>query len=142
MRVAQGLKAAAEYVLWIRDQRHQGRSRTEGMCFSVIAVGALTPQRVGLEGVYHNLMWVATGERLTKETFQRYRKQGGLVIVFNNTEDMIDLILRDPLPMIAPMASAMKPAIATRARPERIRGFWVSTCANATSCRSMKPSAK
>jgi N-acyl-D-aspartate/D-glutamate deacylase len=50
---------------------------------------------------YHNLMWVATGERLTKETFQRYRKQGGLVILFNNTEDMIDLILRNPLPMIA-----------------------------------------
>jgi N-acyl-D-aspartate/D-glutamate deacylase len=53
------------------------------------------------EGDYHDLMWVATGERLTKETFQRYRKQGGLVILFNNTEDMIDLILRDPLPMIA-----------------------------------------
>jgi N-acyl-D-aspartate/D-glutamate deacylase len=53
------------------------------------------------EGDYHNLMWVATGERLTKETFQRYRKQGGLVILFNNTEEMIDLILRNPLPMIA-----------------------------------------
>jgi N-acyl-D-aspartate/D-glutamate deacylase len=35
------------------------------------------------------------------DNFQRYRKQGGLVILFNNTEDMIDLILRDPLPMIA-----------------------------------------
>jgi N-acyl-D-aspartate/D-glutamate deacylase len=53
------------------------------------------------EADYHNLMWVATGERLTKESFERYRKQGGLVILFNNTEDMIDLILRDPLPMIA-----------------------------------------
>ncbi len=53
------------------------------------------------EADYHNLMWVATGERLTKESFQRYRKQGGLVILFNNKEEMIDLILRDPLPMIA-----------------------------------------
>jgi N-acyl-D-aspartate/D-glutamate deacylase len=53
------------------------------------------------EADYHNLMWVATGERLTKESFQRYRKQGGLVILFNNTEDMIDRVLRDPLPMIA-----------------------------------------
>ncbi|MCU1261041.1 MAG: dihydroorotase [Bryobacterales bacterium] len=53
------------------------------------------------EADYHNIMWVATGERLTKESFQRYRKQGGLAIIFNNTEDMIDLILRDPLPMIA-----------------------------------------
>jgi N-acyl-D-aspartate/D-glutamate deacylase len=53
------------------------------------------------EADYHNLMWVATGERLTKESFQRYRKQGGLVILFNNTEEMIDRVLRDPLPMIA-----------------------------------------
>lgn len=53
------------------------------------------------EADYHNLMWVATGERLTKESFQRYRKQGGLVILFNNTEDMIELVLQDPLPMIA-----------------------------------------
>jgi N-acyl-D-aspartate/D-glutamate deacylase len=53
------------------------------------------------EADYHDLMWVATGERLTKESFQRYRKQGGLVILFNNTEEMIDLILRDPQPMIA-----------------------------------------
>lgn len=53
------------------------------------------------EADYHDLMWVATGERLTKESFQRYRKQGGLVILFNNTEEMIDLVLRDPLPMIA-----------------------------------------
>jgi N-acyl-D-aspartate/D-glutamate deacylase len=50
---------------------------------------------------YQNLMWVATGERLTKGTFRRYRKQGGLVILFNNTEEMIDRVLRDPLPMIA-----------------------------------------
>jgi len=53
------------------------------------------------EADYHALMWVATGERLTKASFERYRKQGGLVILFNNTEEMIDLILRDPLPMIA-----------------------------------------
>ncbi len=50
---------------------------------------------------YRNIMWVATGERLTKESFQRYRKAGGNAILFNNTEDMIELILRNPLPMIA-----------------------------------------
>ena len=50
---------------------------------------------------YRNIMWVATGERLTKASFQRYRKTGGNAILFNNTEDMIDLILRNPLPMIA-----------------------------------------
>jgi N-acyl-D-aspartate/D-glutamate deacylase len=53
------------------------------------------------EADYRNLMWVATGERMTKESFERYRKTGGNAILFNNTEDMIDLILRNPLPMIA-----------------------------------------
>ena len=53
------------------------------------------------EADYHNLQWVATGERLTKESFDRYRKQGGLVIQFSNTEAMLEAILRDPLAMIA-----------------------------------------
>jgi N-acyl-D-aspartate/D-glutamate deacylase len=53
------------------------------------------------EADYRNIMWVATGERMTKEDFQRYRKTGGNAILFNNTEDMIELILRNPLPMIA-----------------------------------------
>ena len=53
------------------------------------------------EADYHNIQWVATGERLTKESFLRYRKQGGIAIIFSNTEEMIDLIARNPLPMIA-----------------------------------------
>jgi len=50
---------------------------------------------------YHNIQWVATGERLTRESFLRYRKQGGMVIMFANTEEMVDLVARHPLPMIA-----------------------------------------
>ncbi len=32
---------------------------------------------------YGELQWVATGERLTKETFEKYRKAGGIVIIHN-----------------------------------------------------------
>ena len=53
------------------------------------------------ESAYHNLQWVATGERLTRETFLKYRKQGGNVITFTNTEDMVEYCVKDPLPMIA-----------------------------------------
>jgi N-acyl-D-aspartate/D-glutamate deacylase len=53
------------------------------------------------ESAYHNLQWLATGERLTRATFLKYRKQGGNVITFTNTEDMIEYSARDPLPMIA-----------------------------------------
>lgn len=36
-------------------------------------------QRLGIS--YGDLQWVATGERLTKETFEAYRKTGGVVIL-------------------------------------------------------------
>lgn len=36
-------------------------------------------QRLGIS--YGDLQWVATGERLTKETFDAYRKTGGVVIL-------------------------------------------------------------
>jgi len=38
---------------------------------------------------------------LTKESFLRYRKQGGNVITFTNTEDMVEYVAHNPLPMIA-----------------------------------------
>ena len=50
---------------------------------------------------YSDLMWVATGERLTEESFNRYRKQGGGVILFTNTEEMVRVAMSDPIVMIA-----------------------------------------
>jgi N-acyl-D-aspartate/D-glutamate deacylase len=50
---------------------------------------------------YSDLMWVATGERLTQESFERYRKQGGSVMMFVNTEDTLRKAIADPLVMIA-----------------------------------------
>src|SRR5215468_6982267 len=50
---------------------------------------------------FSHLMWPATGERLTRESFERYRKQGGWVIIFSNTEDVVDNAALNPLTMIA-----------------------------------------
>lgn len=36
-----------------------------------------------LDMSYKDLQWVLTGERLTKETFDKYRQTGGTVIVHN-----------------------------------------------------------
>ena len=52
-------------------------------------------QKKGL--TYSDLMWVATGERLTAESFERYRKQGGIVIQFQNTEEMVHKAVLHPL---------------------------------------------
>jgi dihydroorotase len=50
---------------------------------------------------YKDLQWVATGERLTAETFARYRKTGGIVIGHVIPEEIAKLSVASPLTMIA-----------------------------------------
>ena len=47
------------------------------------------------------LEWPSTGERLTRESFQRYRKIGGPVAMHTNTEEMVAVAITSPLTMIA-----------------------------------------
>jgi len=50
---------------------------------------------------YHDVQWVATGERLTKETFEAYRKQGGLAIMHMMKPEWISTGIAAPGVMIA-----------------------------------------
>ena len=50
---------------------------------------------------YHDLQWVATGERLTADTFARYRKQGGAVIAHTIPPEALRLGLTNPIVMFA-----------------------------------------
>lgn len=50
---------------------------------------------------YHDLQWAATGERLTPETFSKYRKQGGMVAIHSIPEDTVKLAMGNPMAMIA-----------------------------------------
>jgi dihydroorotase len=50
---------------------------------------------------YGDLMWVATGERLTEESFNRYRKIGGFVIAFAVPQSAVDACVVSPLTAIA-----------------------------------------
>jgi N-acyl-D-aspartate/D-glutamate deacylase len=50
---------------------------------------------------YSAFQWPVTGERLTRESFERYRKQGGFVAQFTNTEEMVRVAISHPLVMIA-----------------------------------------
>ena len=47
------------------------------------------------------LEWPRTGERLTPESFQKYRKTGGPVVLHTNTEEMVSVAIASPLTMIA-----------------------------------------
>jgi dihydroorotase len=50
---------------------------------------------------YNDLQWAATGERLTKESFDRYRRQGGMVAIHSIPEAVVKLAIADPSVMIA-----------------------------------------
>ena len=55
-------------------------------------------QRLGIS--YNDLQWVATGERLTKETFDAYRKTGGVVILHVMKTEWIKMGIAAPGVMI------------------------------------------
>ena len=52
-------------------------------------------------GRYDLLQWLETGERLTKETFEQYRKQGGWVILHGRSEEASEWLLAQPDVMVA-----------------------------------------
>jgi dihydroorotase len=50
---------------------------------------------------FGSLQWALTGERLTAESFVRYRKQGGMVIIHSIPEEIARLAIADPNVMVA-----------------------------------------
>ncbi len=50
---------------------------------------------------YGGVEWVATGERLTAQTFEKYRKQGGMVIMHMIPDKIVESAVASPLTMIA-----------------------------------------
>jgi N-acyl-D-aspartate/D-glutamate deacylase len=53
------------------------------------------------DSVLAKLQWPITGERLTRESFRRYRQQGGVVVLHLNTPEMEALAIKSPLTAIA-----------------------------------------
>jgi N-acyl-D-aspartate/D-glutamate deacylase len=47
------------------------------------------------------LEWPSTGERLNRESFEKYRKIGGPVVLHTNTEEMVKAAVTSPLTIIA-----------------------------------------
>ncbi|PYP19001.1 MAG: D-glutamate deacylase [Gemmatimonadetes bacterium] len=47
------------------------------------------------------LEWPPTGERLNRESFERYSRIGGPVVIHTNTEQMVALAISNPLTIIA-----------------------------------------
>jgi N-acyl-D-aspartate/D-glutamate deacylase len=77
---------------------------------------------------YKDVQWTATGERLTAETFDKYRKQGGIVVIHSIPEEAARTAVADPIVMIA---SDGMPITGTKVHPRgqatfsRVLGHYV-----------------
>lgn len=102
-----GLRATPRLLQMIAETRSRGLDVTTE-CYPY-AAGATSieaavfdegwQQRTGID--YHDVQWAATGERLTAESFARYRKTGGRVIVHVIPEEIVQMAVAHPLTMIA-----------------------------------------
>lgn len=50
---------------------------------------------------YGDLQWAETGERLTEDSFAKYRKEGGMVIAHSISEDIVKSTIADSIVIIA-----------------------------------------
>src|SRR5258708_18335842 len=50
---------------------------------------------------YKDLQWAKTGERLTAETFDKYRKEGGIVVIYSIPEAVVRTAVSNPIVMVA-----------------------------------------
>ncbi len=76
---------------------------------------------------YGDLQWVATGERLTEETFKKYRAEGGTVIIHMMKPEWIETAIAHPLVMIASDGMPMVPGAHPRGAGShaRVLGHYV-----------------
>jgi N-acyl-D-aspartate/D-glutamate deacylase len=102
-----GLKDTPQLIQLVEDaQRHRLDVTTE--CYPYIAASTglesalFDPgwqERMGI--TYKDIQWAKTGERLTAETFEKYRAEGGAVVIYAIPESAARAAVGNPMVMIA-----------------------------------------
>jgi N-acyl-D-aspartate/D-glutamate deacylase len=102
-----GLKYTPQFIEMIAGARKQGVDITTE-CYPYTASSTNLKSAVFDEGwqqkydiTFQDLQWAETGERLTAESFARYRQQGGLVVIHEIPEAAVRAAVSDPTIMIA-----------------------------------------
>ncbi|NNE65532.1 MAG: amidohydrolase family protein [Pyrinomonadaceae bacterium] len=82
-------------------------------------------KRMGI--TYEDLQWQDSGERLTKESFEKYRKQGGVVIIHLMKPEWIEMGIKAPFTMIASDGMPFAPGAHPRSAGtfSRVLGLYV-----------------
>jgi len=102
-----GLADTPEFLARIESARARGLDvSTEVYPYTAastrIESALFEPEVLLARGVgYEDLQWSETGERLTEESFERYREQGGWVIIHMMTPEIVDPAVAHPLTIIA-----------------------------------------
>jgi N-acyl-D-aspartate/D-glutamate deacylase len=101
-----GLKNTPQLIAMVEGARRRGLDvTTECYPYTAASTGLQTAifdpgwqQRMGID--YKDVQWTSTGERLTAETFDKYRKQGGIVVIHMIPEDAARTAVANPIVMI------------------------------------------
>jgi N-acyl-D-aspartate/D-glutamate deacylase len=102
-----GLKYTPELIAMVTGARQHGLDVTME-CYPYTAASTALQSAVFDPGwqqsmgiTFKDLQWAETGERLTAETFERYRKQGGVVVIHSIPEEAARAAVANPMVMIA-----------------------------------------
>lgn len=102
-----GLRGTPDLIAMVEDAQKHGLDVTTE-CYPYIAANTSIEnaifdpgwqERLGIS--YHDLQWLRTGERLTSETFDKYRQGGGQVVIYAIPEEAVRAALASPIVMIA-----------------------------------------
>jgi N-acyl-D-aspartate/D-glutamate deacylase len=129
-----GLKYTPQLIEMVADAQKRGLDVTTE-CYPYTAASTALESAVFDDGwqermgiTYKDLEWSATGERLTADTFARYRKEGGNVVLFEIPDDAARAAVANPIVMIASDGpEAMGPNIHPRGQGtfSRVLGHYV-----------------
>jgi N-acyl-D-aspartate/D-glutamate deacylase len=102
-----GLRDTPQLIAMVEGAQKRGLDVTTE-CYPYIAASTSLESAVFNPGwqekygiTYKDLEWVETGERLTAETFAKYRKIGGPVVIFEIPEEAARAGVSNPMVMIA-----------------------------------------
>jgi N-acyl-D-aspartate/D-glutamate deacylase len=102
-----GLKFTPDLIAMVEGAQRQGLDVTTE-CYPYTAGSTMLQSAIFDPGwqesqgiTYKDLQWADTGERLTAETFEKYRKQGGIVVIHSIPEEAARTAVANPIVMIA-----------------------------------------
>ncbi len=101
-----GSPEAPEFLRAIRQARAHGVDvTTEAYPYtasSTLLQSSLYDRALDTPGYdFDRIVWAANGEHLTRESFIKYRAQGGVIVHIGGPDESLDPILRDSLVMVA-----------------------------------------